>query len=150
MAMQIDVDFDVYKALTLLRRTEDDTYNDVLRRLLTIGEEVTASKKERDELRNSPVNALGAILANQIGSGPGAWIGNVFFPDGTRFRATYKGKTYRAEIRDELWIDENGKVRRSPSDAAGAISGTKVNGWRFWYARRPADNDWHRLDELRR
>jgi len=32
--MQIDIDFDVFKALTILREGEGDSYNSVLRRLL--------------------------------------------------------------------------------------------------------------------
>jgi predicted CopG family antitoxin len=34
--MQIDIDFDVFKALTALRQSEIDSYNDVLRRVLLI------------------------------------------------------------------------------------------------------------------
>lgn len=35
----IDVDFEVYKALTIRRETEEMTYNDVLRHLLSLGEQ---------------------------------------------------------------------------------------------------------------
>lgn len=103
-----------------------------------------------DQVRNGPLNILMKLKVGAEVSGPGAWIGNVFFPDGTQFRATYKGRSYRAEIKLGEWVDENGVRRQSPSEAAGAISATKVNGWRFWYAKRPADDEWVRLDELRK
>lgn len=146
--MHIEIDFDVFKALTILRQSEDDTYNDVLRRLLSISDSFPATGDLLDHLQPAAQSAVSALLGAPFNSG--AWMGNVFFPNGTKFRATYKGKTYRAEIKDDTWIDEYGFVRQSPSEAAGAISGTKVNGWRFWYAKRPTDDDWHRLDELRK
>jgi hypothetical protein len=65
------------------------------------------------------------------------------------FRATYKGKTYRARIQQSQWIDELGRFRTSPSDAASAITGNNVNGWRFWFVRRPADEDWQRMDAVK-
>ena len=101
---------------------------------------------------------LAAILASTCCLGPlvlvalgfsGAWIGNVHFPNGTRFRATYKGRTYHAQIKDDVWIGEDGIVRRSPSEAASAISDTNVNGWRFWFGIRPSEDEWKRLDEFR-
>lgn len=146
--MQIEIDFDVFKALTLLRYAEEDSYNDVLRRVLSISDSVPAIGDLQDRLEPAAKSPASAFSNNPFLAG--AWMGNVFFPDGTRFRATYKGKTFRAEIKNEVWLDENGIIRQSPSEAAGAISGTKVNGWRFWYAKRPADDDWHRLDELRK
>ncbi|SNS79568.1 DUF2924 domain-containing protein [Sphingopyxis indica] len=149
--MQIEVDFDVYKALTLLRRNEEDSYNDVVRRLLNIAEEAPNLLDCDENLKPVgiiPEDQIARLLAGL--DAPGVWMGNVFLPDGTKFRATYKGQTFRAEIKDQRWQDEEGNVRHSPSDAAGAISGTKVNGWRFWYVKRPNDDDWLRLDDLRR
>lgn len=83
------------------------------------------------------------------GDRKGIWYTNVFFPNETKFRATYKAKTYFAEIRDERWLDHEGNTKNSPSDAAGSISQTNVNGWRFWFVKRPGDDDWARMDELR-
>lgn len=144
--MQIDIDFDVYKALTSLRRAEDDLYNDVIRRLLKLAESDTSADDAPDHMKPVFRNALARTGDDR----DGAWIGNVYFPNGTRFRATYKGQTFRAEIRNNRWVDETGEVRQSPSEAASAISGTNVNGWRFWYGLRPGDDDWRRLDEFRK
>lgn len=148
--MQIDVDFDVFQALTQLRRNEEDSCGDVVRRLLMVAEHVPATADVGDQVRNRPLNVLMKLKVGAEVSGAGAWIGNVFFPEGTQFRATYKGRSYRAEIKQGEWIDENGVRRQSPSEAAGAISSTKVNGWRFWYSKRPGDDEWIRLDELRK
>lgn len=146
--MQIEIDFEVYKAITARRTSEEDTYNDVLRRLLSLSESESALGALQDRMKPSGVDKVVAALIG--GDVTGAWIGNVFLPEGTKLRATYKGRTFRAEIANELWTDENGVVRQSPSEAAGAISGTSVNGWKFWYAKRPSDDDWHRLDEFRK
>jgi hypothetical protein len=141
--MQIDIDFPVYKALTALRESESDSYNDVLRRLLEIP---TAPQTPEAELEWQDFDLKPYMIDRNL---PGVWYGNVHFPPGTKFRATYKGQTHLAEVRNNQWVGEDGKVRRSPSDAAGAISGTNVNGWRFWNAQRPGDTEWRRLDELK-
>ncbi|HEX2811858.1 MAG TPA: hypothetical protein VHO04_04160 [Sphingopyxis sp.] len=145
--MHIDIDFDVFKALTAHRASEEDSYNDVLRRLLGLSEIEATLVGLQDQLKPTGLDKVAAALTGNL---IGAWIGNVFLPEGTKLRATYKGRTFRAEITNEVWTDETGNIRQSPSEAAGAISGTNVNGWKFWYAKRPSDEDWHRLDELRK
>ncbi|WP_233992059.1 DUF4357 domain-containing protein, partial [Porphyrobacter sp. AAP82] len=146
-------DFDVFKALTALRNHEGDSYNQVLRRLLALPDNqenalnALLSNSQAHEiakaLSNSPApkNALAAFAH-------GAWFNGVFFPDGTKLRATYKGAEHFAEIRNGQWVDANGVVRTSPSDAASAISGTNVNGWRFWHAWQPTQKIWRRLDDF--
>ncbi|MCW2338912.1 putative CopG family antitoxin [Sphingobium sp. B2D3A] len=150
--MQIEIDFDVFKALTALRHNEADGYNDVLRRLLKLPNRENAvtnallagmSEAEVDALMRRP--AGGNVLAPYMN---GAWFNGVLFPNGTKLKADYKGRTYFAEIQNGQWLDSNGIVRTSPSDAAGAITGNNVNGWRFWHAKGPADANWRRLDEF--
>ena len=151
--MQIEIDFDVFKALTALRECEGHTYNDVLRSLLSLpkkhGNALNAilSNHQLEEaakaLTKSPAaaNALSAFA-------DGVWFNGVFFPNGTKLRATYKGHEHLAEIRSGQWVDDNGVVRTSPSDAASAITQTNVNGWRFWHVWHPNEQAWHRLDEF--
>lgn len=166
--MQIDIDFDVFKALTALRESEDDSYNAVVRRLLNLSpeslktEEVGTADDLLHGVRREPVNILQLLAAlppttltsrhgnflNSLAAG-GAWFNNIHFPEGTLFRATYKGETYSGKIRNGRWVDQDGNKRTSPSDAASAISGTNVNGWKFWYTKRPTDEDWVRLDDLK-
>jgi hypothetical protein len=124
----IDIDFDVFKALTLRREAESTSYNDVLRQLLGLG-----------EATSSPPS---------IGSGNGCVMQGVHFPEGTEFRVTYKGVTHTASIKGGRWVDSEGRVRRSPSHAATAITGNNVNGWRFWSFRRPDGQVFRKMREL--
>jgi hypothetical protein len=124
----IDVDFDVYKELTMRRQSENDTYNDVIRRLLKLGQ--------------APISKLTTLSK-------GANFKGVMFPDGTQFRVTYKGRTYTAEIKNGVWVGADGETRASPSEAAVKITGNNVNGWRFWQCKRPSDLHWQVMDRLR-
>ena len=152
--MHIEIDFDVFKTLTALRESESDSYNQVIRRLLSL------TNAELSDTPRIPPPSKGILVEDAFAKARfvaplveamkfGVWFGQRHFPEGTKFRATYKGKSYFAEVRDGNWVGQDGIVRRSPSDAAGAISGTNVNGWRFWYAQIPPDQDWHRLDEFK-
>ncbi len=127
MAM-IDTDFEVFKALTAMRESEDVTYNDVLRDLLGL---------RRSHQRRVQRGVEGCVFRG------------VSFPEGTQFRATYKGKTYLAEIKGGAWVDHEGSSHTSPSEAAHAITRTSVNGWRFWKFKRPGDPSWRLLNTLR-
>lgn len=176
--MQIDIDFEVFKSLTALRLSETDSYNAVIRRLIGLPNAnslAAFSEVPPPKVPVGVVNALASIGSKAGRRGPfgldardgnahatreapggllgiysgGTWLGNVHFPEGTRFRATYKGQTYHAEIQGGQWIGADGKTRRSPSDAASAISGNNVNGWRFWYVQMPGDPSWRKLDELK-
>jgi hypothetical protein len=175
--VQIEIDFQVFKALTALRESETDSYNAVIRRLLSLPTKNALEAAEdgyqkgdkvigKNELR-SPMDS--GVRSGLFGSGrrksvqpsdgfrdgllsrylDGIWINNTHFPEGTRFRATYKGETFYAEIKDGKWVGSDGKIRTSPSDAASAISNTNVNGWRFWFAQLPNDPSWRRLDEFK-
>jgi hypothetical protein len=141
--MQIEIDFNVFKALTALRESEADSYNSVIKRLLALPAE-TNEVKIAEALFGHPLSA-----ETRASIGYGVWFGSVHLPEATKLRANYKGTTYWAEIRGGKWVDDQGKFRTSPSDAASAISGTNVNGWRFWHAQRPGDTEWRRLDELK-
>jgi hypothetical protein len=83
------------------------------------------------------------------GADKGWMFKDTFFPEGTEFRATYKGTTYTALIKNGVWRDSEGFVLTSPSDAASKVTGTKVNGWGFWQCKRPGDSSWTRLSDVR-
>ncbi len=125
----IDVDFEVYKALTIRRETEEMTCNDVLRQLLNLGERTRAE---------SDVQPLGSLIYK-----------GAEFPEGTQFRATYKGQTHTGVIKGGVWLDEKGRIQNSPSEAAYSVTGNHVNGWRFWECKRPSDTAWRSIDSLR-
>lgn len=124
----IDIDFDVFKALTVRRATELVTYNDVLRQLLGL-----------------------SGIKGKVGEPPGGaeeWIcKGVRFPAGTEFRATYKGGVHYAKIAGGRMI-VGGKAVTSPSDAARLVTGNSVNGWTFWQCRFPGEGHWRRLKML--
>jgi hypothetical protein len=124
----IDVDFDVFKQLTMRRQSESDSYSDVVRRLLLSGE---------------------APPPIPLSVSKGATFKGVHFPNCTQFRVTYKGRTHTAEIKDGEWVGADGEFRASPSEAAHAVTKTNVNGWRFWECKRPEDQQWHLIDRLR-
>ena len=127
----ITVDFEVFKEITARRTNEVVTENDVLREALGL------------DKKASPKPTSGE-------SGPGgAVFKGVTFPEGTQFRASYKGRTYTAEIRNGVWTDSDGSVRNSPSEAAVKITGKPWNGWRFWHCKRPKDKHWVLIDTLR-
>jgi hypothetical protein len=143
--VQIDIDFEVFKALTARLENESENYNDVIRRLLSLPDRETEFLPGETDTPGLPAPSQNA-LAPQAG---GVWYSSAYLPNGTIFRATYKGKTYRAAIQNSQWVDELGYIRTSPSDAAKAITGNNVNGWRFWFVRRPHDEDWQRMDALK-
>jgi hypothetical protein len=147
VTFSIQVSLQVFKALTA-RLEEGLTHDDIIRDLLRLDSPV------EPEGRNavSDVSAifqdkLGEVLHEQSGRG-GFFSRGLWLPNGTRLRARYKQQEYLAEIRNNSWSDEEGRQQSSPSAAATAITGTNVNGLRFWEARRPTDTIWRRLDAL--
>ncbi len=130
----IEIDFDVFKALTLLRYSERDSYNDVLRSMLKLPSNKPPASAEEMERASKRGNV---------------WqTGGVIFPAGTEFRARYKGKTHVGAIEAGALV-VNGKSAVNPSYAANIITGNNVNGWRFWEARLPGQSNWRRLDFFR-
>jgi hypothetical protein len=125
---QIDVDFDVWKAITVRRTSPEISENSVLRNLLGIGEE-----QANEQARVAP---------------SGVWVTKrVQFPIGTEFRATHKGAEHLAVITSD-GIEYNGVTYKYASGAARAVTGTQVNGWRFWECRRPGGSRWTLIDDL--
>lgn len=126
----IFVDFEVFKALTQRRPSEDISENDVLRDLL--GLPPRAARRQVDG-----------------GAAPGDWVAKgVRFPSGTEFRASYKGKTYLARV-DDGALRMGARRFDSPSAAAVAVTGHPVNGWRFWSCRLPGRPGWEPLEAVR-
>ncbi len=127
--MQIEVDFEVWQALTTMRKTETDTYNDVLRRLLKL-------KSRR-------------IGKNTASAGANDWTyKNVTLGEGTDLRFPYKGVAHKARIKRGKIELSSGDRFTSPSAAACAITNTTVNGWKCWEVRHEIGR-WVLLDSLR-
>ncbi|MGC9953594.1 MAG: hypothetical protein ABSD21_04880 [Rhizomicrobium sp.] len=127
----IEVDFEVFKQLTARRETEETTYNEVIRQLLKL------PPQRATESARAPSQLLG-------------WTSKgVLFPNGTEFRATYKGTSYSAKVEGNKLL-LNDKAMNSPSEAATAITKNSVNGWVFWECKRPNEGRWRRLDSIAR
>lgn len=123
----IEVDFDVFKALTMRRPNESVTENDVLRELLGLSP-------------GSPRQMTRTVLIPPLEQG--GWVSKgVRFPPGTEFRAHYKGETHLARVESGAMV-LNGKRYDTPSAAAMSITGSPVNGWTFWECRVPGSAAW--------
>lgn len=141
--MTIEIDFEVYKALTARRGDETVSYNDVLRTVLGLSQPAAG-------LRRLFGLAGGRVdISDSSKSGVTDWFyKGIRFSVGTSLRAKYKGQIHVARI-DRGGIIVGGKRFATPSDAARAVTGTSVNGWRFWQCRLPGEAGWRRLDALR-
>lgn len=133
----IEVDFDVYKALTLRRPSESVTENDVLRELLGLPRASHVSHSAQ----------MPAAIAPPLEAG--AWVAKgVRFPHGTEFRAHYKGETHLARVEKSALV-YNDQRYDTPSAAAMAITGSPVNGWTFWECRMPGTANWQMIKARR-
>ena len=120
----IEIDFDIHKKIEAERRSFDESPNDVLHRLLKI--------------------KTGATPFPPFEGRP--WTGKgVTLPHGTELRMDYNGRLHSGLIRNGVWLVE-GKRFNSPSAAAGGVALTKdgrqpsLDGWIYWYVRRPDDD----------
>ena len=128
----IEVDFEVFKQLTVRRATEEVSYNDVIRELLDLGQVKANAAKQSS------------------GPSPDDWVAKgVRFPAGTEFRANYKGQIRTGRVESGA-LTVNGKRYDSPSAAAVAVTGSPVYGWRFWECRLPGKSSWQFIESLRR
>jgi predicted CopG family antitoxin len=136
---QIDIDFEVFKALTALRKSETHTYNEVVRDLLGL-----------KKTFNRQISDIGSTMSQTFGpeGAQGRAVAGRFLPHGTLLRAKYKSLFYNAKILNGEWVDENGDIFPSASGAATAITGNNVNGLSFWETKRPSDSEWRKLSAL--
>jgi hypothetical protein len=139
--MQIEIDFEVFKALTVRRENENVSYNDVLRGLL--GFTGVADQASAKSLSEAPTKAFSS--SSEV---DGYAYRGGFLPNGTKLKALYKNRVYNAEIVGGNWVNEDGSKHATPTSAASHITKTSTDARRFWSAKRPSDNDWYRLNSL--
>jgi hypothetical protein len=129
--MIIEIDFEVFKALTIKRTDESVSYNDVLR------EELGLSKVAEVSIQPT------------ISASNNDWVTkDTTFPSGTEFRAKYKGALYSAKVEDGA-LTLNGNRFDTPSAAAVSITNNPVNGWTFWECRIPGGY-WESISSIRK
>lgn len=130
----IEIDFDVHKIIELERTGFSETPNEVLRRLLKVNG--PSPTKPTTESAGRPWSGKGVTLSH-----------------GTELRMEYNGRQYTGAIENGEWVVE-GKRFRSPSAAAGGVAVTKngkhtnLDGWIYWYAKRPGDKEWVAIKQL--
>ncbi len=128
----IEIDFDVYKTIETNRNSFAEKANDVLRRLLGI------------DAPNLKVMPTGKPYTYQ----------HMELPHGTEARMTYNNVAYTARIENGFWITEDGQRHKSPSGAASAVAitkdggRTKLDGWTYWYVKKPGSPDFIHLTDL--
>lgn len=125
----IEIDFDVFKEITVRRKHAGITPNDVLREVFGL------------EPRQG-------TMTEKAQSGK-PWVAKgVVFPHGTEFRGSHKGQMYYARVDDGYFV-LNDKKFSSPSPAAIEVTGNSVNGWRFWECKFPGKENWQSINTLR-
>lgn len=128
----IEIDFEVFKQITIRRHSEDTTPNDVIRELLDLPEAKLSEEKIETKNDGMPWTTKGVV-----------------FTHGTAFRVVYKGQTYHAAVEDGALV-LNGQKYSSPSSAAMSITGNAVNGWIFWECKMPGKQSWEMIKNYRK
>ena len=76
-------------------------------------------------------------------------VSNTSFPAGSEFMTDYKGKTYSGIAKDGKLELSDGHKFTTPSAAAIHVTGSNVNGWRFWKCRLPSTSQFVLIERLR-
>lgn len=129
----IDIDFEVFKALTARRGTADTTENDVLRELLGLKGSAGAPRTGQTE---------------ETSGGLEVWTSEgVNFRVGTRLQHRFRGgRIVQAQVTPQ-GVEYDGKPYGGLSPAAAAASGHQANGWQFWEVE--GRSGWRKADSLR-
>ena len=91
-----------------------------------------------------------AKLAKPAANGGNPWVvSDTSFPAGSEFMAEHKGKTYSGIINDGKFELSDGGEFTTPSAAAVHVTGSRVNGWRFWKCKLPGASQFVLIERLR-
>ncbi|WP_323784620.1 hypothetical protein [Thalassovita sp.] len=134
----IEIDFDIHKLIEAERRSFDEPEYAALRRLLDLPE------------------AVAPVEADAVSEGRPFIQDGVSIPHGSLARMEYLrgSQVYEGQFLDGYLVVE-GKKFSSLSSAAAAVAVTKdgttpsLNGWLYWQAKFPGQNQWRALSDLR-
>jgi len=145
MYKSVEIDFDVFKALTIKRSSASVTENDVLRGLLNL----------------PPLKQNGSEIGNKVGqqsvtenvdlphgTGKPFIAKGVEFPHGTEFRMKYRAQWFYGKISDGALLVNN-KRYTAVSKPACDITGTSINGWICWECKFPGAENWQAINTVR-
>ena len=150
----ISIDFDVFKVITARRASANVSENDVLRDVFGLPTKPTSETGNRGGTNGAGESLprssrFSADAAPNLHTVSREWRSKgVRFPEGTEFRARYKGLLYLGRVSDGALV-VNGMPFNSPSSAAMSITGNPVNGWTFWECRFPGKKSWQTIKSLR-
>jgi len=150
---EITISFEVWKTLTMMRESESQSYDDVIRQLLPKYESTT--KPQSGPLHSNNLSRVSSPEFVKSEFTHQSNPHNLFcciggsIPVGTRLRKRWNGITHEGVV-CETGIEYRGKMYRSPSTAAGEITRNSVNGWIWWQCQLPGANKWILLNECRR
>ncbi|WP_083101403.1 hypothetical protein [Pseudophaeobacter leonis] len=133
----IEIDFDIHKLIEAERRGFDEPEYVALRRLLGLKE------------------AAGPVETDAASEGRPFIQDGVSIPHGSLARMEYLrgSQVYEGQFLDGCLVLEGTKSSLSSAAAAVAVTkdGTKpsLNGWLYWQAQVPGQQEWRSLDDLR-
>ena len=130
----IEIDWDVYRAISLYRNEDARTVNDVLR--LVFCEEIEKVRETRRHYGKLDQQTIQS--ANGEGEARNTSLplvtGKALFADGTPFRLIYKGREYNATVcNGSLVLEGSGESFANLSRAAMKITGGQIiSAWDRW------------------
>ncbi|MEQ9330218.1 hypothetical protein [Thalassobaculum sp.] len=126
----------VFAAIWAARAEDEESEDEILRRILELPEDSSAAGTSRSE----PVNGEGGFYARRYG---------VHFPEGFRIHRTFKGRRYEAVATQGAWrLEPSGELFHSLSRLSNGIGTGVENVWRNWHYM-DADGGEHEISDLR-
>ena len=145
----IEIDWDVFIAVSLYRNDDAQTVNDVLRSVFS--EEIEQVREPRQHYRKPHLLAMkNNVTASETNNTSLPFVtGKALFADGTPFRLIYKGKVHKASVRSGALVLEGSEESFANfSRAAMKITGGQViSAWDRWDFFDARTGKWKKVRE---
>ena len=151
----IEIDWDVFQAITARRPSQSTTPNAVLREIFK--KDIERLHEMRSKAR-PPTKNRGRNPARELVTKRSLITKWISFPHGTKLRGSYLGKIYYAEIDDgSIIVKDLTGNRRFPSlsKAAQAATAEEIksktvhSGWIFWEYLVPGAHVWRKAKKAK-